>query len=261
MTVFVGCAGWSLPREIWPDFSARGSQLERYAARLSAVEINSSFYHPHGAETYARWAAGVPPGFRFSVKVPMTITHERWLVGVERELEAFLGQVAGLGDRLGCLLLQLPPSLAFDRTEAGAFFALLRGRYPGPVACEARHSSWFGAAPEGLLEEARIAGVVADPAPVAAGRVPHGWPGLVYYRMHGSPVRYYSPYDGDALDALANHLGGPERSGIPSWCIFDNSALGAAPRNALDLAARLRDPDRNSAEDGEMALNQEGEPL
>jgi uncharacterized protein YecE (DUF72 family) len=254
MTVFVGCAGWGLPREAGPEFPAEGSGLERYAARLSAVEVTSSFYRPHHAETYARWAAGVPPEFRFAVKVPMTITHERWLVGVERELEMFLGQVAGLGDRLGCLLLQLPPSLAFDRKEAGAFFTSLRKRYAGPVACEARHSSWFGEAPERLLEDAGIAGVAADPAAVPGGRVPHGWPGLVYYRMHGSPVRYYSPYGSDGLDALAEHLTGHEHSGIPTWCIFDNTALGAAPRNALDLEARLRDPDKSSAEDGELAL-------
>jgi uncharacterized protein YecE (DUF72 family) len=126
------------------------------------------------------------------------------------------------------------------------------------VACEARHPSWFGAAPQRLLEVARVAGVAADPAPVPAGRVPHGWPGLVYYRMHGSPVRYYSPYGGDALDALADHLAGQEHAGIPTWCIFDHTALGAT-RNALDL--RLRDLERSSAEEGEMALNQEGEPL
>jgi len=260
MTVFVGCAGWGLPREVWPEFPMGDSHLRRYSGRLPAVEVNSSFYHPHRPETYARWAASVPPEFRFAVKMPMTITHERWLVGVERELVAFFDQVAALGDRLGCVLLQLPPSLAFDRSEAGAFFALLRSRYAGPVACEPRHPSWFEEEVELLLDDARVAGVAADPAPVPEGRVPRGWPGLVYYRLHGSPVRYYSPYADDALDALADHVEASDRSGIPTWCIFDNTALGAAPRNALDLEARLRDPERGS-EDGEMALNQEGDPL
>lgn len=259
MTVLVGCAGWGLPRELWPRFPTPGSQLERYAARLPAVEVNSSFYHPHRVETYSRWAAGVPADFRFAVKVPMSITHERWLVGVERELTGFLDQVAGLGDHLGCLLLQLPPSLAFDRTEVEAFFTLLRARYTGPVACEARHPSWFEDAVESLLDAWQVAGVAADPAPHPRGRTPHGWPGMVYYRLHGSPVRYYSPYDADDLDALADHLEAHAASGIPTWCIFDNTALGAAPRNALELVARLLDPDRASL-NGEMAMNQDGDP-
>src|SRR5690349_12428290 len=68
--VRVGCAGWSLPKEHADRFPAEGSHLERYAACFPAVEINSSFYKPHRPTTYARWAASVPPDFRFSVKVP-----------------------------------------------------------------------------------------------------------------------------------------------------------------------------------------------
>jgi len=80
-TLFVGCAGWSLPREQWPAFAAEGTHLQRYASRFNAVEINSSFYRPHLPKTYARWAQSVPPGFRFSVKVPQRITHELRLQG------------------------------------------------------------------------------------------------------------------------------------------------------------------------------------
>ena len=77
--VYVGTAGWSLPREAQPHFPAEGTHLTRYAARLPAAEINSSFYRPHRPATYAKWAASVPPGFRFAVKVPRVITHERRL--------------------------------------------------------------------------------------------------------------------------------------------------------------------------------------
>ena len=79
LLVKVGCAGWSLPRVAWPEFPAAGTHLQRYAVHLNAVEINSSFYRPHQPATYARWAASVPESFRFSVKLPKTITHQQRL--------------------------------------------------------------------------------------------------------------------------------------------------------------------------------------
>ena len=91
-----------------------GSHLERYGAILNAVEINSSFYRPHRTATYERWAASVPEDFRFAVKVPKAITHERRLKDVGDLLDRFLSEVSGLGPKLGPLLVQLPPSLSFQ---------------------------------------------------------------------------------------------------------------------------------------------------
>ena len=141
----VGCAGWSLPRALWPAFLAEGTHLQRYAARLNAVEINSSFYRPHQAQTYARWAASVPEHFRFSVKLPKTITHQQRLADCTKLLDDFLAQAGGLGKKFGCLLVKLPPSLAFDAATLSRFLRLLRARHAGPVALEPRHASWFTA--------------------------------------------------------------------------------------------------------------------
>jgi uncharacterized protein YecE (DUF72 family) len=107
------------------------------------VEINSSFYRPHAFTVYARWAASTLPAFLFSVKAPRAITHENGLRRARRPLERFLGEVAGLGSKLGALLVQLPPSLAFDPRVARRFFELLRERHTGAVVCEPRHPSWF----------------------------------------------------------------------------------------------------------------------
>src|SRR5947209_14478083 len=107
--VRVGCAGWSIPREHAGRFPAGGSHLLRYAERFPAVEINTSFYRPHLPSTYARWAADTPEGFRFSVKVPKEITHEKRLVGVDDPLDRFLDETAALGAKRGPLLVQLPP--------------------------------------------------------------------------------------------------------------------------------------------------------
>src|SRR5690349_20087775 len=121
--VYVGCAGWSIPKEHAGLFPAAGSHLERYAARFAAVEINSSFYRPHRPGTYARWAATVPEGFRFAVKMPREITHRRRLVGAVELLDRFLDEARALGDKLGPLLVQLPPKLTFAGDVARAFFA------------------------------------------------------------------------------------------------------------------------------------------
>jgi len=237
--VRVGCAGWSLPRETWPEFPEGGSHLQRYAARFNAVEINSSFYRPHQPATYARWAAGVPANFRFSVKLPKTLTHENRLRGGETLLEAFLVQVDGLGEKLGCLLVQLPPSLAFDAASAGGFLAGLRRRHSGKVALEPRHASWFTASANDLLKELKIGRVLADPVLFDAGRAPGGDPATVYVRLHGSPRMYYSAYAREVLDALLVRLKLAAESDASVWCVFDNTASGAAVPDALYLARGL----------------------
>src|SRR3954464_15705052 len=126
MAICIGTAGWSIPREAQPGFPGGGSHLERYAAVLPAVEINSTFHRPHRASTFERWAASVPRAFRFSIKLPRTVTHDQRLAASARLLDAFLSAFTRLRSRLGCLLVQLPPSLAFDARIARAFFIALR---------------------------------------------------------------------------------------------------------------------------------------
>jgi uncharacterized protein YecE (DUF72 family) len=240
--VRLGCAGWSLPRELWPEFPAPGSHLQRYAARLNAAEINSSFYRPHQPETYARWAASVPEDFRFAVKLPKTITHEKRLQECTPLLQAFLPQAAGLGAKLGCLLVQLPPSLAFDKLVAEAFLQALRQLHAGPAALEARHASWFTAEADAVLQAWRVGRVLADPVLFDAGRWPGGDPALVYLRLHGSPRMYYSAYPRELLDALAVRLSLAAQSAAAVWCFFDNTASGAAAADALYTMRALAKP-------------------
>ena len=230
----VGTAGWSVPAAVRDVFPPGDSVLARYAQVFNAVEINSSFYRPHRFQTYERWATSTPAGFRFAVKAPRAITHEGRLVEVEAPLDRFLGEIGGLGDKLGCVLIQLPPSRAFTPQSAAAFFQSLRERFGGNTALEPRHASWFTAEADALLIEHRIARVAADPAVVPAATHPGGWPGFQYSRLHGSPEIYASSYSDQTIGRLATEL--PPTA----WLIFDNTKLGAAMENALHLRSLTR---------------------
>jgi uncharacterized protein YecE (DUF72 family) len=233
MTIVIGTAGWSIPRDVADSFPVEGSALQRYAAVFQGAEINSSFHRPHRLSTWRRWAETVPADFRFSVKIPKTISHQKKLVDCGEELDRFLAEAAELGEKLAVLLLQLPPSFAFAESLAERFFADLASRTPAALACEPRHPSWFEPGPDALLAGLKVTRVAADPAIVPAAAEPGGWRGLAYWRLHGSPVKYRSSYEGERLEAYGAALrasNAPER-----WCIFDNTASSAAGRDALAL--------------------------
>lgn len=234
-SIRIGCAGWSIDPGHADRFGEGASVLARYATVFDCVEINSSFHRPHRPETYARWAAAVPMRFRFSVKLPKAISHEARLQRTGEALAGFAGDVAGLGRKLGGLLLQLPPSLAYDARVAETFFAMLRRRFDVPVACEPRHASWWAPRVDVLWQRHGIARVAADPALSPAAAEPGGAGAWQYWRLHGAPRMYYSRYEEPALRTWARALAAHARRGRPAWCVFDNTAHGQATGNALRL--------------------------
>lgn len=233
----IGTAGWTIPSRYAAEMPAGGSSLERYAQRFGAVEINSSFHRPHQRKTYERWAQSTPADFQFCVKVPKTMTHTAKLAECGALLDQFAAEVAGLREKLSVLLVQLPPKLAFESGVADAFFRDLRARFDTPVVLEPRNAAWFTPDADEWLTERRIARVAADPVRVTGAGDPGGWSGLAYYRWHGAPRVYFSDYDAAALAALKRRLEEHRARGCPTWCIFDNTASGAALGNALTLAA------------------------
>jgi uncharacterized protein YecE (DUF72 family) len=235
----IATAGWSLPRALADRFPAGGSVLERYAQVFDAVEINSTFYRPHRPATLERWADTVPTGFRFSVKVPKAISHEARLADCDRLIDDFLDEIGSLGETLGPLLLQLPPSLAFDAGLAGRVCEKLVGEGQRLVCCEPRHPSWFTPEADAWLAVRGIARVAADPPRHPEGGEPGGWRGLAYWRLHGSPRVYFSAYAPEALAALAARLSREPAQEV--WCVFDNTAAFAATTDALALRALVEE--------------------
>ena len=234
----VGTAGWSIAGALSDSLPASGSQLDRYSQRLNAVEINSSFNRSHRRQTYERWAGSVPDGFRFSVKLPRTITHERRLVDCQACSSSFW-ETGGLGAKLpscSSSCRRASPSTRAGRT----FFATMREMTGLGIAFEPRHASWFDGEADALLQASPWR---ASRRPAAAGgrRAPAGWPGLAYFRLHGSPRIYCSDYEAAALAGFERQLHEFAAAGAEVWCIFDNTAASHALGNALavtDAAAR-----------------------
>ena len=253
----LGCAGWSIASMHAGLFGDGESMLARYATRLNCAEINSSFYRPHKPETYARWAAQVPATFRFSVKLPKAITHDARLRAPARPIAQFGDEVAGLGRRLGGVLVQLPPSLKYDRRTALRFFEALRNRFREPICCEPRHASWFEPVLEPVWKEYRIARVGADPARVPEAAIAAGAGAWRYWRLHGSPQIYSSRYSDAALQALAVEMRRQVRARCSAWCIFDNTMHGHSIPDALRLQALLTGDTDAFARIGEYALEAE----
>lgn len=237
--IHIGTAGWSIPRAAADRFPGLGTHLQRYARVLNCAEINSSFHRPHARAVYEKWAAMTPDGFRFSVKMPRTVTHDAKLKRTRRLVEQFFSEIDGLGSKLGPILVQLPPSLEFTARGAHSFFTLVRAHAAGAIVCEPRHESWFTDNAERVLLGHDVARVAADPSRIKAAKRPAAWAGIIYYRLHGSPRKYWSRYPANRVRAWARELSAAK---VDAWCIFDNTASGAAIENALELASMVGSP-------------------
>jgi len=242
----IGTAGWSVPTRSGERCSGTGTHLERYARVFRCAEINSTFYRSHSTDTYSRWARSTDRTFRFALKLPRLITHDLRVRRASSALDRFLDETSALKSRRGPLLVQLPPSLEFDARVAGRFFGKLRRQWSASVVCEPRHPSWFSERADALLKQFHVGRVATDPSSIAGAHQPGGWPGIVYYRLHGSPRKYWSAYNGEFIQQIADALCRVPSS-VPAWCIFDNTAGGAALENAWELQERLQAARVNTA--------------
>lgn len=176
--LYVGCAIWAYDGwagNFYPAAASKEDRLPAYAARLSTVEINSTFYAIPTLRTFQKWAAETPESFQFCPKFPKSITHTALLHDVKPQTGAFLGVVRALGPRLGPLMLQLSPS--FGPSRIGALGSYLN-ELPDDlnITVEVRHADWFK--PKGaellkrVLAEHGAARVMFDSRPVYASSAP-----------------------------------------------------------------------------------------
>ncbi len=248
----VGTSGWSYPHwlgVLYPEGTRSSEFLEVYVQRFDCVELNASFYRLPKEATVRGWLRRTPEGFRFCLKMSRLVTHLKRLAEVEgRPLANFFQRFEPLRPRLGPVLVQLPPSLAFEAGRVQAFFALLRERHAEHrYALEARHKSWFEETALDLLEQYGVALVIAD----SGGRFPSAetvTADFVYLRFHGPADLYRSNYPDEMLADYARKVRDWLAQGLEVWAFFNNDVGGHAVRNALRLREMVGVGTADSAE-------------
>lgn len=161
--VHIGTSGYNYPEwkgSFYPENLAASRMLAYYGERFSTVEINYTFYRMPTAKLVTGWAAQVPPGFRFTLKAPRRITHDRKLRDVAEPVRGFCEAAAALGPQLGALLFQLPPSFKKDLGVFDEFLAVLPPRLC--AAFEFRHDSWLDEGVYARLGDRNLALCIAD---------------------------------------------------------------------------------------------------
>jgi uncharacterized protein YecE (DUF72 family) len=230
--IFIGTSGWDYDHwrgPFYPQGLAKTRWLDYYARAFPSVEVNATFYRSMKPSTFDKWRQATPDGFLWSVKANRFITHIKRLRDVADPLKSFLESMKPLETKLGPILFQLPPSLAFDKGLIRSFCSLLpEGRR---YSLEARHKSWMCDEALSCLREFGIAWCISD----TAGRYPYletVTADFTYIRLHGSRRLYASCYTEEELSAWAAKI---RDFGVDAYVYFDNDFMGYAPMNALRL--------------------------
>jgi uncharacterized protein YecE (DUF72 family) len=239
VTVWIGTSGWQYRDwrgRLYPPAMATSRWLEHYAAAFATVESNNAFYRLPERRVFEAWADRTPADFMMTVKVSRYLTHIRRLRDPEEPVARFLDRVAGLGPKLGPVLLQLPPQLARDTDRLAAVL----DRFPPDlrVAVEFRHPSWFVEDVRSLLTERAVALCLADRRrPLTPIWRTTDW---TYVRFHEGRARPAPSYGRDALRRWAERLAGTWRPDEAIWAYFNNDPRGCAPRDAARFARSVR---------------------
>jgi len=247
---YVGTSGWNYAS--WRDSFYRGVPKKRWlafcAGHFTAIEVNATFYRLQSSETFARWRAETPPGFRFAIKANRYLTHNRRLIDPLPSIRLERDRAAGLGDKLAAVLWQLPANFHRDLGRLERFARALRSWRKVRHAVEFRHESWFDEDVAGCLRESRIAVCQSDAA---------DWPrwnavttDMVYVRLHGHTMTYASGYSDHALKAWRARCRRWIDEGREVHVYFDNDAFGRAPVDAMRLLRLLRGPADRAPREG-----------
>lgn len=231
---WVGTSGWSYKHwkgVFYPETLASREWFPFYVKKFNTVEVNNTFYRMPAESMVKRWAAVAPDDFLLTFKANREITHRRKLVGTADILRDFLGRLTSVGDKLGVILFQLPPSLRKDIARLSELLSLLPAgrRY----AIEFRHDSWNCDEVWDLLRERDVAYCIAS----APKLEPHiiATTSFVYMRMHGPSGWYNSDYPEEELKSWASHARQFLAKQKDVFVYFNNDIGGYAVRNAQRL--------------------------
>ena len=237
--IHVGCSGWVYKHWrgiLYPEGLPQRRWFERYADEFDTVEINASFYRVPLGSTFEGWRDKAPPGFRYAVKVNRFVTHMKKLLDCEEEVDRFISLARQLGDKLGPLLYQLPPSLHRNLERLDAFL----GRLPGDLehVVEFRHKSWYDEEVLAALDKHHVGFVTHDMKGLVSPRWASGK--AAYVRFHGAGGKYWGRYSDDALLEWTDWVLEQASVGRSVWCYFNNDIHGHAIDDARTLKSMVR---------------------
>jgi uncharacterized protein YecE (DUF72 family) len=261
--VRVGVGGWNFApwrNNFYPAGLTQQRELEFASRRLTAIEVNSTYYAAQKPATYANWRKQTPDGFRFSLKAPRYATAAKVLANSGKSINAFVfGGLAELGDRLGPISWQFMPTRQFDREDLAAFLDLLPRELDGnPLqhVLEVRHNSFMCAGYLALARKHRVATVITDSNEYPSFADVTG--DFIYARLMRSEATISAGYADAALDAWASRArtwsSGGEPDDLPHvesanepahktprdvYVYFIGSAKERNPTAAMSLIARL----------------------
>ena len=241
--VRIGCSGWVYRHWkgiFYPEGLPQKRWFEYYSSEFDTVEINASFYRLPLATTFEGWRDKAPSGFRYAVKVNRFITHMKKLLDCEEAADRFIALARPLGDKLGPLLYQLPPSLHKNLDRLDAFL----GRLPNDIeqVVEFRHKSWYAEDVLALLDRHGVGFVAHDLKGLVSPRWASGR--TAYVRFHGASGRYHGRYSNESLLGWTDWLLEQSREGRSCWCYFNNDIHGHAIDDARTLRSMVRQINR-----------------
>ncbi len=238
---YVGCSGWHY--EHWrglyyPKELPRVQWLSFYARQFSTVELNNSFYHLPSEKAFSTWRGSTPENFIFAVKVSRFITHIKRLRNLGTAVENFLARAGLLGEKLGPLLYQLPPSMKRNDELLQSFLSSLPPEYEHVI--EFRHESWIDERVFDILRRHNVGLCVFDMPGLSCPLVATS--DFAYVRFHGSQGLYSSCYSDGELSQWARRIARLVQNVRVSYMYFNNDAEAFAVENATTLKNLLQSP-------------------
>lgn len=241
--LYIGTSGWSYnhwqgifyPEDLKPD-----RYLEFYTTKFVCVELNSCFYHLPLKKTVSGWMNRTPASFRFCLKLSRYVTHQKQLADIEEPLVKFFNVFDGMKEKLGPVLVQLPPGLIYDDSLIQDFLELIKATYIHyRFAFEIRNRSWIDDNFFTLLAHYEAAFVIAD----SGNRYPYYeavTTDFVYLRLHGREQLYASDYCETDLNSYAEKIINWISENKVVWVFFNNDYHAYAVKNALRLREIIR---------------------
>lgn len=236
---FVGTSGWSYPHwkgAFYPQGLPQRHWFDYYASHFDTVEVNATFYRHFPDQTFRNWRAKAPEGFRYVLKVPQLISHRKQLAAADEQIDEFVRQAGLLGDRLGPLLLQLPPQMTPGHERLA--HALERFGNQVQVAVEFRHPDWMTPQTRELLRSHHA--IFCSAQSPKSSLLDWVTTETAYIRLHGRTRWYDYEYSAAELQEIARLARRMATQGAKSVYIFFNNDSNAwAPRNAAALKELL----------------------